>query len=722
PNLVLDELRRQHPDGGPSNLFRNTTLDQGLPEGWSTYGRGFYGLQSTLEVVEDPDTPSGVGRALEMTCRNERMPLNSEPIAFIQRDQPHTLSFFHKGEGRWDVELHYDGGKQILAQESFRPSSNDWKRFTMTLQPDVFRERGYVHIRGTGRLRLDAFQLEPKAKATPFRRSHPAELSLHLANGVNDRAPVLSGSDTEAQLRVGIESAGTLQAVKLRVRIHDVYGTTMDMPAIDLPSLDADTTYAQQTVAVAADPARPFGAFRAEAWVENADGRRVSAFQERVFLRVPPARFAGRDAPESSFGVHFRAADWSAELLKAVGVNWVRLHDQGVEAVAWYFLEPEPGQWNFRDDIIGTLRDHDLSILGVLSTTPTWASAIKNRDRMSPDDMTRYFTKYFLPRDLDDWENYVTTLATRYRDDIRVYDLWNEPYGGGFFNEAFVPEGRGKGKFRGAPQSERYGKYLELGRVADAALHAVDPDIRLTFCVTKHDWLEALMDQDVASLADVLIVHRYVGGSLGHPDNTFHRETADQLAAAERVGRPLWMTEGSATHLTHRSGFLDHTLAGVRREYDPVHTAQQLSRYLLSNFAQGVERVFLYSARYGHFEETNTPWAVLLMEAGSPHPSAAAHAVFAAKLDGKRIAGARALGDVAHAYVFADPQTPDRSTVVITEAANADAASLDLDRLPDGTVDVFGNPLTPGQVPLMPIFIETDLAPDRALGQLREDR
>jgi len=57
-------------------------------------------------------------------------------------------------------------------------------------------------------------------------------------------------------------------------------------------------------------------------------------------------------------------------MAKAVGVNWVRLHDAGTEYIGWSFLEPEKGKWQFRDADLRRYRDHNLK---------TWSTLYQSR-------------------------------------------------------------------------------------------------------------------------------------------------------------------------------------------------------------------------------------------------------------------------------------------------------------------------------------------------------
>ncbi|MEM6313183.1 MAG: hypothetical protein AAF743_03805, partial [Planctomycetota bacterium] len=207
---VLAELDERFPEGSPKNLFRTTSLDQGLPTGWTLFGRHFFGTQqqyfgtnTNLEIVEDADMPTGLGQTLEITSPDEFVPINTAPMMVVEPDQPHTLSFFHRGEGRWQVLVRYDGQKVVAATSDFSPSDS-WQRKTLTFQPELFNERCYVTFVGEGNIRLDGLQLEPGAQASDFTRAERSEVSLTMTNSVVDRLSVLYGTDSPAQLRLGL--------------------------------------------------------------------------------------------------------------------------------------------------------------------------------------------------------------------------------------------------------------------------------------------------------------------------------------------------------------------------------------------------------------------------------------------------------------------------------------------------------------------------------------
>ena len=92
--------------------------------------------------------------------------------------------------------------------------------------------------------------------------------------------------------------------------------------------------------------------------------------------------------------------------------------------VNWPDLEPEKNKWYFDllDKYVSWGQEHNTEILMTLTYTPRWASS-------SPDAPSDFPTPGYAgaPRDLDDWRNFVRTVATRYKGKIHVYEIWNEP-------------------------------------------------------------------------------------------------------------------------------------------------------------------------------------------------------------------------------------------------------------------------------------------------------
>lgn len=201
----------------------------------------------------------------------------------------------------------------------------------------------------------------------------------------------------------------------LKVRVVNGYGQAKSLAPTPLqPS-------GSLRYAVFAD--RPLGPFGIEAWAEDGHGKRLSTTNELVVNRRRRPRAWGRDAPDSPFGTHLNNNPHQLTMAKAIGINWVRLHDAGLDYIGWSFLEPEKGQWRYSDDALHRYRQFHMMLLGMLSTAPGWATSLQQ-------PANGYWDRYVQPLDITgDWRRYVQNVTSRYKDLIRHYEVWNEPWG-----------------------------------------------------------------------------------------------------------------------------------------------------------------------------------------------------------------------------------------------------------------------------------------------------
>lgn len=113
-----------------------------------------------------------------------------------------------------------------------------------------------------------------------------------------------------------------------------------------------------------------------------------------------------------------RSKDEKIAMLNAandLGAQWSR------EEMSWANLEPaEKGvyNWGIYDYWISALRTRNVGVIGVLETTPSWASGV-GKDR--PD---WYF---YAPQDPQDYIDFAYAAALHYAGKIDVWEIWNEP-------------------------------------------------------------------------------------------------------------------------------------------------------------------------------------------------------------------------------------------------------------------------------------------------------
>jgi hypothetical protein len=123
---------------------------------------------------------------------------------------------------------------------------------------------------------------------------------------------------------------------------------------------------------------------------------------------------AGWAAAASRFGVNAHTPQGEAllPLLDAVvegRIGWLRVD------VVWSEIERRPGErdWRRVDDLVVEARARGLEILGILASTPGWA--------------TDGVAGAGVPRDSEDWGRFCALAAARYAGAIDHWELWNEP-------------------------------------------------------------------------------------------------------------------------------------------------------------------------------------------------------------------------------------------------------------------------------------------------------
>lgn len=99
-------------------------------------------------------------------------------------------------------------------------------------------------------------------------------------------------------------------------------------------------------------------------------------------------------------------------LAREAGFTWVK------QRFEWRYVEGKgKGQfeWDEPDRIVKAIADNGLRVIARLDNQPKWASSSIIFPASGPPD------------DLNDWTDYVSALAARYRGKIQVYEIWNEP-------------------------------------------------------------------------------------------------------------------------------------------------------------------------------------------------------------------------------------------------------------------------------------------------------
>ncbi|HMD32222.1 MAG TPA: glycosyl hydrolase [Candidatus Acidoferrales bacterium] len=234
-----------------------------------------------------------------------------------------------------------------------------------------------------------------------------------------------------------------------------------------------------------------------------------------MHLVAPP-----EPVPADFFGMHIhRVADATPWPMVAVPA-W-RLWDAHA---AWPDLEPVKGRWMFNalDKYLALAAEHHTRVLLPLGLSPQWASA-------RPEENSVYHPGYAAePRDMEDWRNYVTAVATHCKGRVAAYEIWNEP------NE--------KGFWTGDTD-----RMVALTREAAAIVHKIDPHaLVVSPSATMNagvDWLTQFLRQGGGQYVDAIGFHFYVAPRPPEAMVPLIQRVKQVMEDAGVGEKPLWNTE-----------------------------------------------------------------------------------------------------------------------------------------------------------------------------------
>lgn len=281
-------------------------------------------------------------------------------------------------------------------------------------------------------------------------------------------------------------------------------------------------------------------------------------------------RLAGSDGniPLTYFGMHMHRADTTTAWPAAHFGAW-RLWDTHA---MWVDLEPSRGDWRFDrlDKLVELAERHGVEPMLTLGVTPKWAAS-------RPDELFVYgYGGNSPPRDMRDWENYVRTVATRYKGRIKYYELWNEP--------TFDEIDKGRGYYAGSAKT-----MVELGRVAWRVIKSIDPDNKLISpgFTGEGERLDLYLSLGGKDITDVVAHHFYA--DLPEKQPGLVKQVRAVMARHGLADRPLWNTE--AGYWPPRTGEVLGR-SWPRNEYD---LASYIARILTLSAASGIDRFYWYS-------------------------------------------------------------------------------------------------------------------------------
>jgi hypothetical protein len=282
-----------------------------------------------------------------------------------------------------------------------------------------------------------------------------------------------------------------------------------------------------------------------------------------------PSRYEG-SSPASIVGINSRLttvntvnraeAERQASLMEGA---WIRMTRESFD---WNRLESRKGwfEWAKFDQAVEVARAHNVSLLGRLEYSASWASS-------APGSVPAADRGLYPPVSNADFAAYATAVVHRYKDRVHVWEIWNEE------NSAIF--------WRPAPSASAYANLL---KVAYAAIKAEDPSATVVMGGTAgfdRPFMDGIVAAGAWSSFDALAIHTYVAPQ---PDSSMMETWLDYARAYldTKGTKPLWITEfGWSTYSGSGSSYV-----GVTEAKQADYTAQG---YLMAA-RHGVRGVFAY--------------------------------------------------------------------------------------------------------------------------------
>jgi hypothetical protein len=245
--------------------------------------------------------------------------------------------------------------------------------------------------------------------------------------------------------------------------------------------------------------------------------------------------------------------------------------------VAWPWVEPEKGKWDFAnlDKYLSQAEQNRVDVLLPLGLSPAWASA-------RPTEKSGYSPGYAAePRDLNDWRNYVRTIATRYKGRVHAYEIWNEPNLKSFYSGSLT-------------------QLVQLASVAYQTLREIDPTIIVCSPVFTGAGGLSMFEQYLKAggtrYADVIGYHFYVNPAPPEEMVDLTQRVKEVMVRNGVGNKPLWNTESgwaiqntqSVVEPAAGKGFNSIVL-------QPDPAAAYVARAYILSWASGVSRFYWYS-------------------------------------------------------------------------------------------------------------------------------
>ena len=632
-NEHSNDVKSQNTSVKGVNLLRNSSFEVEALDGW-------WPKSLVMSSITEDDSVEGK-KALKIEVNNNWTEIRSEFRKIIP-GQKYIFSIYLRSDKNSKVKLSMRSGLRIRAKGKIFPGkekvvavSGKWKRYSLsfsfpkTMKNACFISVKPVHKGGDYSLWADCVKLEAGEKITNYSPEKVVSLGLNIAGTSdfvfwkNDKVPVTISLYSKALKNQEIDIVPTLE---------DLFGHQTKLKPFKI-KLDS-AGYSRVTKNISN---KFYGSVRLK--VKAVSKNKLLDVSQICWSCLYPPRKVNPE--KSPFGMHVYLSKDAVELEKKMGVKWDRIHDMGAHHFTrWTWAEPHKGKFVFADDTVKKYKQNGIDLLAVLFATPKWAAKIPSKDRQrilsskSPNS-----AQSFMPANMRDFDNYVATMVRHYKSYIKYWEVWNEPYGIGFW--------------RGTPE-----EYVELLKTAYSTIKKQDPQAKVlggNIYHTHTEWMDRIFKAGAMRYMDVLPYHQY--GEQQDRATRYGQEKIKKLIQIKNKfgGKniPIWNSESGENCSDFNTGIVDG-LEGdnvVLPTPDYIEASAALVRKYVYSISLGVEKIMYYfSVSRDYFSNFNM-FSIRGLH-GNLKPTGTAYSTLAYMIDGLSFDQKIIIDNFAEVYIF----------------------------------------------------------------------
>ena len=269
-------------------------------------------------------------------------------------------------------------------------------------------------------------------------------------------------------------------------------------------------------------PVKNTGFYNLNIAITGPDGRTVSWLSN--YMIFPANDKSVKDGKFDNYVAHHMLE--VPEVLNKLDIHWSRAWDHGGYFL-WHNVEPQKGvfDWAAADKAVANATQNGVNILGVLGYPPLWAAEDPQYKKI-PHPLA-YMSGRWKPRSVQEWEDYVTQVVSRYKGQVKYWEVYNEV--------DFHPPGM-PASFSGSTKD-----YFELLKATWKAAKKADPECKIlisgfsTVAVCDLNMPFDLLKMGAAKYIDIFSIHSYQG--------VMGVDKLRQAIDAVAPEMPFWQTE-----------------------------------------------------------------------------------------------------------------------------------------------------------------------------------